>query len=216
MKKPLLPYVLIAVLAAGVVFVYRGNSDMKTIPTPTSENKGLETATFGTGCFWCTEAVFQQLKGVQQVTSGYSGGKVKNPTYEQVCSGDTGHAEVIQVIYDPKVISFKELLEVFWKTHDPTTLNQQGADHGTQYRSAIFYHDAEQKKLAEEYKDKLNKAEVYHRPIVTEVTAFSEFYPAEKYHQNYYNDNSSAGYCRAVIQPKLAKFKEVFKDKLKN
>ncbi|HQR05742.1 MAG TPA: peptide-methionine (S)-S-oxide reductase MsrA [Gemmatales bacterium] len=187
-----------------------------SVTSPTLENQALATATFGTGCFWCTEAVFQQLRGVQGVTSGYSGGKVKNPTYEQVCSGDTGHAEVIQVVFDPKAISFKDLLEVFWKTHDPTTLNQQGNDYGTQYRSAIFYHDAEQKKVAEEYKDKLNKAEVYSRPIVTEVTAFGEFYPAEKYHQNYYNDNTNAGYCRAVIQPKLNKFKEVFKDKLKN
>lgn len=218
MKKPLLPYLLIAVLAAGVVFVYRGMRDMKPESAPPSATipSGFATATFGTGCFWCTEAVFQQLKGVQQVTSGYSGGKVKNPTYEQVCGGDTGHAEVIQVVFDPKVISFKELLEVFWKTHDPTTLNQQGADYGTQYRSAIFYHDADQKKLAEEYKDKLNQAAVYPRPVVTEVTAFSEFYPAEKYHQNYYNDNSNAGYCRNVIQPKLDKFKEVFRDKLKN
>jgi len=218
MKKPLLPYLLIAVLAAGMVIVYRGMSDMKTAsPVPTATiPAGFATATFGTGCFWCTEAVFQQLKGVQQVTSGYSGGKIKNPTYEQICGGDTGHAEVIQVVFDPKVISFKDLLEVFWKTHDPTTLNQQGADYGTQYRSAIFYHDAEQKKLAEEYKEKLNQASVYPRPIVTEVTAFDVFYPAEKYHQNYYNDNSNAGYCRNVIQPKLAKFKEVFKDKLKN
>lgn len=225
--------VLIVALTAFTVFVYRGMSDMKFTSEPTtssapaalsspvselpiSENKVLLTATFGNGCFWCTEAVFQQLKGVQKVTSGYSGGKVKNPTYEQVCSGETGHAEVIQIVYDPKVITFDELLEVFWKTHDPTTLNQQGADYGTQYRSAIFYHSAEQKKLAEEYKDKLNKAEVYKRPIVTEVTAFSEFYPAEKYHQNYFNQNTNAGYCRNVIQPKLAKFKEVFKDKLKN
>lgn len=232
MNKPLLSILLLAVLAGSVVIVYRGMSDMKPFPppssatipattttlavnSPSSEIQALSTATFGTGCFWCTEAVFQQLKGVQQVTSGYSGGKVKNPTYEQVCGGDTGHAEVIQVVYDPKVISFKDLLEVFWKTHDPTTLNQQGADYGTQYRSAIFYHDAEQKKQAEHYKDELNQVNAFKRPVVTEVTAFDVFYPAEMYHQNYYNDNSNAGYCRNVIQPKLDKFKEVFKDKLK-
>lgn len=190
-------------------------AEISALALTSRDRLGLATATFGTGCFWCTEALFQQLKGVQSVTSGYSGGKVMNPTYQQVCSGETGHAEVIQVDYDPKFITFVDLLEVFWKTHDPTTLNQQGNDVGTQYRSAIFYHDAEQKKLAEEYKKKLDKSGAFNNPIVTEITAFGEFYPAEKYHQNYFNDNSEQGYCRVVIQPKLDKFKQVFKDKLK-
>lgn len=173
--------------------------------------KKLEKATFGGGCFWCTEAVFQRVKGVESVVSGYTGGKTKNPTYEDVCTGTTGHAEVIQVEFDPSVVSFAKLLEVHWKTHDPTTLNRQGYDEGTQYRSAIFYENDEQKKVAEEYKEKLNK-EVYDGKIVTEITPLDVFYPAEKYHQNYFNLNTSKGYCRAVIVPKLKKFEEVFKD----
>src|ERR1700683_3504021 len=145
-----------------------------------------DTATFGTGCFWCTEAVFQELKGVYKVTSGYSGGTVKNPSYEDVCTGTTGHAECLQIIYDPKVISFDELLEVFWESHDPTTLNRQGNDVGTQYRSAIFFHNEEQREKAEHYKAELIRNKAYDKPIVTEITAFSVFYPAEDYHQNYY------------------------------
>jgi peptide-methionine (S)-S-oxide reductase len=176
---------------------------------------GSQKATFGNGCFWCTEAVFQQLKGVSSVVSGYSGGTVKNPTYEQVCRGTTGHAEVIQVTYDPKVITFPELLEVFWKTHDPTTLNRQGPDEGTQYRSAIFYHNPEQKELAEKYKKKLDESGAFSAPIVTEITAFSEFYPAEGYHQNYFVTNPNQPYCRAIIRPKVEKFEKVFKDKLR-
>jgi peptide-methionine (S)-S-oxide reductase len=176
---------------------------------------GLELATFGSGCFWCTEAVFQQLKGVQSVASGYSGGQVKNPTYQQVCSGTTGHAEVIQVTYDPAVVTYADLLEVFWKTHDPTTLNRQGHDTGTQYRSVVFFHNDEQKKEAEHYKQKLDAAGIFSDPIVTEISPISKFYPAEDYHQNYYNDNSSQGYCRVIIGPKLAKLREVFRDKLK-
>lgn len=186
--------------------------------TQTSKNKDekkLETATFGNGCFWCTEAIFQQLKGVASVKSGYTGGHVKNPTYRQVCEGDTGHAEVIQITFDPKVITFLELLEVFWMTHDPTTLNQQGNDIGTQYRSAIFYHTPEQKKLAEEYKQKLDKSGAFNKPIVTEITQASTFYPAEDYHQNYFNLNGTQPYCRVVIKPKLDKFKKVFGDKMK-
>jgi peptide-methionine (S)-S-oxide reductase len=175
---------------------------------------GMAQATFGGGCFWCTEAVFQQLKGVKSVVSGYSGGSVKNPTYRQVCSGTTGHAEAIQVTYDPSAISYQELLEVFWKTHDPTTPDRQGNDFGTQYRSAIFYHDDEQKSLAEHYKQKLDASGLFPAPIVTEVVPFTEFYPAEAYHQNYYNQNASQGYCRAVIGPKLDKLKELFSDKL--
>lgn len=186
----------------------------KTVPKMSNKND-LDTATFGAGCYWCVEAIFQQLKGVEKVVSGFSGGQVKNPSYKEVCNGTTGHAEVIQLTYDPKVISFKELLEVFWTTHDPTTLNRQGADVGTQYRSAVFYHNEEQKKLAEEYKKKLNEEKVYDNPIVTEISAFDIFYPAEAYHQNYYNDNKEQGYCRIVIQPKLDKFKKVFAEKLK-
>ena len=174
-----------------------------------------DTATFGTGCFWCTEAIFQELKGVLKVTSGYSGGTVKNPSYEDVCSGTTGHAECLQIIYDPKVISFDELLEVFWEAHDPTTLNRQGNDVGTQYRSVIFYHDTEQKKKAEEYKVKLDKSGAYNNPIVTEITAFSHFYPAENYHQDYYRLHGSQPYCTFVIRPKVEKFEKVFQTKLK-
>jgi len=179
------------------------------------KTEGLELATFGSGCFWCTEAVFQNVDGVEVVESGYSGGKVKNPTYKEVCSGLTGHAEVIQLHYDPKKVSYDELLEIFWKTHDPTTLNRQGNDEGPQYRSVIFYHNDEQKRLAEGYKAKLIQEQVYDRPIVTEITPFTVFYKAEDYHQNYYNLNGNAPYCAYVIQPKVEKFKKVFKDKLK-
>ena len=175
----------------------------------------LQKATFGAGCFWCSEAVFQRLKGVHSVVSGYSGGLTKNPTYQEVCSGLTGHAEVIQVAYDPKEISYPELLEVFWKTHDPTTLNQQGADIGTQYRSVIFYHNQEQKELAEHYKKELEAEHAFRKPIVTEISEFSEFYPAEDYHQNYYNSHKGQPYCAAVIGPKVSKVNKVFREKLK-
>jgi peptide-methionine (S)-S-oxide reductase len=187
----------------------------ETPPTDTQNSATLKTATFGAGCFWCIEAVFQELKGVKKVVSGYTGGRVPNPTYQQVCNGDTGHAEVAQITYDPTEITFPELLEVFWKTHDPTTLNRQGNDTGTQYRSAIFTHDDEQKRLAQEYKAKLDASGAFNRPIVTEITPLGQFYPAEGYHQNYYRLNSSQGYCQFVIVPKLAKFREVFRDKLK-
>ena len=183
--------------------------------TNNADKQGLETATFGSGCFWCTEAIFLNVNGVEQVVSGYSGGKVKNPTYKEVCSGLTGHAEVVQLLYDPKKISYDELLEIFWKTHDPTTLNRQGADEGTQYRSVIYYHNDEQKKLAESYKKKLDEAGAFNGPIVTEISPSSTFYKAEDYHQNYYNLNNNAPYCSFVIQPKLEKFKKVFKQKLK-
>jgi peptide-methionine (S)-S-oxide reductase len=172
-------------------------------------------ATFGNGCFWCTEAIFQQLDGVLKVTSGYSGGHIENPTYKQVCTGTTGAAECLQIEYDPAKISFDELLEVFWKTHDPTTLNRQGADVGTQYRSVIFYHDNEQKTKAEKYKAELDKSGAFANPIVTTLEPFSKFYPAEDYHQDYYNNNSGQGYCQFVIRPKLEKFKKVFGTKLK-
>ena len=174
-----------------------------------------ETATFGEGCFWCTEAFFQRLEGVLQVKSGYGGGFVNNPTYEQVCDKNTGHVELAQIVFDPKKVSFDELLEVFWKTHDPTTINQQGNDVGPQYRSVIYYHSAEQKEKAEKYKAALDKSGAWDKPIVTTIEAFKNFYPAENYHQNYYNDNSNQGYCRFVIRPKLEKFEHVFQNKLK-
>lgn len=176
---------------------------------------GKEVITLGGGCFWCTEAVFQRLKGVDTVVSGYMGGVTKNPTYKEICTGTTGHAEVIQVIYDPAVISTVEILEVFFATHDPTTLNRQGADVGTQYRSVVFYHNDEQKKLAEEIIQDLNKAGVYKNPIVTQIAKAEVFYPAEDYHQNYYNLNKNQSYCAFVITPKLDKFQKVFRDKLK-
>lgn len=175
----------------------------------------MELATFGSGCFWCTEAVFQRIKGVAKVTSGYAGGHDKNPTYMQVCSGNTGHAEVLQVEYDPTQVSYPELLEIFWKTHDPTTLNRQGNDVGTQYRSVVFYHNDEQKRLAEEYKKKLDAAGIWDHPIVTEISPLSDFYPAEDYHQNYYNQNPYQPYCTFVIRPKVEKLEKVFKEKLK-
>jgi len=184
-------------------------------PTQKIMNTQLETATLGSGCFWCTEAFFLPLKGVESVVSGYSGGKVKNPTYREVCSGLTGHAEVIQVKFDPKVISYAEVLEIFWNTHDPTTLNKQGADEGTQYRSVVFYHSEEQKKTAEAYKKQLANSGVYKNPIVTEISPAATFYPAEDYHQNYYALNPNQGYCQYVIRPKVEKFNKQYGSKLK-
>ncbi len=177
--------------------------------------KSKETVTFGSGCFWCTEAIFERLDGVESAISGYSGGNVKNPAYSEVVTGRTGHAEVVQVVFNPEVISFSELLEVFWKTHDPTTLNRQGADVGTQYRSVIFYHTEKQKELAEHYKDKLNRSGAFRDPVVTEITPFEDFYTAENYHQEYYDLNKSQPYCQYVITPKIEKLKAVFGDKLK-
>lgn len=185
------------------------NSNMETKET------GSKIAVFAGGCFWCTEAIFSQLKGVRKVVSGYSGGKVANPTYKEVCSGLTGYAECTQVTYDPEQVTFAELLEVFWMTHDPTTLNRQGADSGTQYRSAIFYTDENQKQEAIAYKAKLDKEKIWNNPIVTEITKFEKFYPAEDYHQEYYQNNPNQGYCRIVIAPKVEKFKKIFGDKLK-
>lgn len=180
---------------------------------PDSEEIGI--ATFGAGCFWCVEAVFQQLEGVLSVESGYCGGTVENPTYRQVCEGDTGHAEACQIRYDPSKITFDELLQVFWETHDPTTLNRQGNDIGTQYRSVVFYHDEQQKALAEKRKRELDAAGIWRDPIVTEISPIAEFYKAEDYHQNYYMDNPSKGYCQLVIRPKVEKVRSVFKDRLK-
>lgn len=176
----------------------------------------MEIATFGNGCFWCTEAVFQDLNGVEKVESGYAGGHVQNPTYRQVCEGNTGHAEVLRITYDPNIVSFEELMEVFWKTHDPTTLNRQGNDVGPQYRSIIFYHNDEQKALAEQYKRQLEASGSWDRPIVTAIEPFTNYYPAENYHQNYFNQHGNEAYCAYVIRPKVEKFKKAYKDKLKN
>ena len=174
-----------------------------------------EIATFGAGCFWCVEAVFLELDGVVSVESGYTGGHVVNPTYDEVCDGRTGHAEACRITFDPAKISFDELLEVFWQTHDPTTLNQQGGDRGPQYRSAVFYHNGPQKELAEKYKKALDESGAFRYPIVTEITAAPIFYKAEDYHQNYFASNPYDGYCNAVAKPKVDKVRKVFKDKLK-
>jgi peptide-methionine (S)-S-oxide reductase len=174
-----------------------------------------EVATLAGGCFWCLEAVYNDLRGVEKVVSGYSGGRAPNPSYEEVCTGRTGHAESIEITFDPQVISFKELLEVFFTIHDPTTLNRQGADHGTQYRSAIFYHSPEQKEVAEKTIADITAAKIWNGPIVTEVTKFSVFYPAEDYHQHFYERNPNQGYCRMVIEPKVIKFRKQFISKLK-
>lgn len=196
------------------------NNDKQTGDKPTDdkhgEDKDLQTVTLGSGCFWCTEAVFQQLKGVKSAVSGYSGGKLANPTYEQVCGGNTGHAEVIQVTYDPSQLSFTDVLRVFWQTHDPTTLNRQGHDVGTQYRSAIFYHNDAQRKLAEEYKKQLDGSGTFGKPIVTEIVPFEKFYPAEKYHQEYFELNPGQQYCEFVIRPKVEKFRKEFADLLED
>jgi peptide-methionine (S)-S-oxide reductase len=192
-----------------------GSTQEQSAVNENVNTEGLDIATFGAGCFWCVEAVFQGLEGVEKVVSGYSGGTVKNPSYKEVCKGTTGHAEVAQIYYDPARISFDELLEVFWQTHDPTTLNRQGADVGTQYRSAIYYHNDAQRELAETYKEKLDASGAFPDPIVTEITAFDVFYEAEDYHQNYYKQNGSQPYCMLVIRPKVEKFKKVFSDKLK-
>jgi len=177
---------------------------------------GLDTATLGTGCFWCTEAIFEQLEGVQQVTSGYSGGHADNPTYKEVSTGASGHAECVQIVYNPAIISFDELLEVFWQVHDPTTLNRQGADVGPQYRSVVFYHNDEQKQKAEKYKAELDKSGAFSNPIVTTIEPYVQFFAAEDYHQEYYANNKNKNpYCQIVIKPKLEKFEKVFKNKLK-
>lgn len=182
----------------------------------TQNSSDMDTITFGAGCFWCVEAIFQRVEGVISVKSGYSGGPNANPTYKEVCSGLTGHAEVCQLIYDPSKVDVATLLEVFWQTHDPTTLNRQGADVGTQYRSVIFYHTDAQKALAESYKEKLNASGAFEKPIVTEISPFTAFFEAEDYHQNYFNENGTQPYCSFVIRPKVEKFEKVFKDKMKH
>lgn len=175
----------------------------------------METATFANGCFWCTEAIFQRIKGVNKVESGYSGGETPNPTYEEVCSGKTGYAEAIQIEFDPKIITYSDLVYIFFKTHDPTTLNRQGNDVGTQYRSAIFYHDDNQRLAAEKLKDELDNQKVFENPIVTEITAYRNFYPAEDYHKNFYQRNKSHPYCQAIIDPKVKKFLSEFSSQTK-
>jgi methionine-S-sulfoxide reductase len=187
----------------------------KSTPAAAAAAK-TETATFGEGCFWCSEAVFQRLKGVKSVVSGYSGGNVDKPTYEQVCAGRTGHAEVIQITFDPAEIKFDDLLKVFWQTHDPTTLNRQGHDSGTQYRSAIFYHNEDQHHIAEAYRKQLDKSGTFKSPIVTEITAFKNFFPAENYHNDYFNLHPDQQYCQYVIRPKVEKFNKEFKNLLKD
>ena len=184
-------------------------------PVKIKVKEGMEVATFAGGCFWCTEAVFLEIKGVEKVVSGYIGGKTKNPTYKDICTGETGHAEAIQITFDPNEVAYEDLLEVFFATHDPTTLNRQGADIGTQYRSEIFYHSEAQKTKAENYIQLLEKEKLYDKKIVTKVSSASVFYNAEEYHQNYYNQNSSQGYCQMVIAPKLEKLRKYYKSKLK-
>lgn len=190
----------------------------KQLPsTPISKSKSMHTEiiTLGNGCFWCTEAIFQQVKGVTKVTSGYSGGHVENPTYEEVCEKTTGHAEVLQVEFDTTQVTIDEILEIFWQTHDPTTLNRQGNDVGPQYRSVVFYHNAHQKERAEFFKKKLDESGAFGNPIVTAIEPHTNFYVAENYHQDYYNKNGNQPYCYFVIRPKLEKFEKAFKDKMK-
>ena len=179
-------------------------------------DKSQQIATFGAGCFWCTEAVFLNVKGVEKVESGYSGGKIKNPSYREICTGTTDHAEVTQITFNPKMVTFEELLEVFWNTHDPTTLNRQGADEGTQYRSVVFYHNENQKNAAEDYKKQLEASLLFKHPIVTEISPIKDFYKAEDYHQNYFALNPNQGYCQYVIRPKVDKFKKQFGNRIKN
>jgi len=219
LNRRLLAAAAIVTIVGGIIAVSNSLNSSRaegdSQPEASEPKVGLEQATFGSGCFWCTEAVYQQLRGVEKVVSGYSGGHRDNPSYQEVTSGLTGHAEVIQIDFDPSQISYDELLEVFWETHDPTTLNRQGADVGTQYRSVVFFHNQQQKQLAEEYKKKLDAAKAFAQPIVTEISSFEKFYPAEGYHQDYYAQNKRQPYCAMVIAPKVDKVREVFASKLK-
>ncbi|GIV38976.1 MAG: hypothetical protein KatS3mg033_0776 [Thermonema sp.] len=211
-KKPILLYFLSLIIGAACG---QTPAQKQNTSTMSRENTHLEIATFGGGCFWCIEAVFQRIKGVEKVVSGYAGGHKPNPTYKEVCSGTTGHAEVCQIYYDPRQISYQELLEVFFTAHDPTTLNRQGADVGTQYRSIILYHNEEQKKIAEHFIQRLEESKIFNDPIVTELKPFTTFYPAEDYHQNYYNNNAAQPYCTFVVKPKVEKIKKIFSEKIK-
>ncbi len=203
------------IIVMSLIKVGTVSGQSKTKAVKMKVNEKYELATFGAGCFWCVEAIFERVKGVKKVVSGYAGGKVKNPSYREVCTGNTGHAEVCQLTFDPSVVSYRELLEIFWKTHDPTTLNRQGNDVGTQYRSVVFYHNDKQRELAEHYKKKLDESGIYDNPIVTEIVPYEVMYKAENYHQNYFDENGQQPYCQLVIQPKVEKFEKIFKDKLK-
>ena len=209
---------LLACLSANCVGRPPGSKEQRPVNQESNPGKSdaSEIATFGAGCFWCVEAVFERLDGVLSVKSGYSGGFTEDPTYKEVCSGTTGHAEVCQIRFDPKRIGYEELLEVFWKTHDPTTLNRQGPDVGTQYRSVVFYHNTDQKETAEKLKGKLDASGDWSSPIVTEITSAVKFYPAEKYHQDYFRNNPDQGYCLFVVRPKVKKFQKEFGEKLKH
>ncbi len=212
---------ILPAILLGTAFSACGQTPSKAEPKDTTTKStlmtasSLDTATFGAGCFWCVEAQFQLLDGVVSVASGYSGGTIKNPSYKEVCTGSTGHAEVIQVVYDTTKLSYDDMLEAFWHSHDPTQLNRQGNDVGTQYRSVIFYHNEEQKQKAEYYKQQMNEKNTWGKPVVTEISPFTVFYKAEDYHQDYYNQNKGEGYCQYVVRPKVEKFREVFKEKLK-
>ena len=209
-----MPNIRFTFVANLLAFALTTSSAMSQTDSTDASSEQLATATFGGGCFWCTEAVMEATRGVHSAVSGYSGGGPL-PTYETVCSGVTGHAEVVQVVYDPTEVTYAQLLEVFFRTHDPTTLNRQGADSGTQYRSVIFYHDAKQERIAKEVKEAIDASNAYSTPIVTEISPLTKFYAAEAHHQDYFAKNPGQGYCRAVIAPKMDKFRKVFSDRLK-
>lgn len=214
--KLIILFLLIDVLIIGFNPRSDKNQTKIFLKEQTMTNTNLDTIVLGGGCFWCVEAIYDRVKGVEKVISGYSGGDVENPTYSQVCSGNTGHAEVCQIIYDSSIVSVDELLKIFFSIHDPTTLNRQGADEGTQYRSVIFYLNESQKEKAEFYKHKLDNAGIYSSKIVTEISKFGKFYSAEEYHQDYYENNSNQGYCKFVIQPKVEKFEKIFAEQIKS
>ncbi|MHC1704291.1 MAG: peptide-methionine (S)-S-oxide reductase MsrA [Tenuifilaceae bacterium] len=210
MRKDFASIVIILIVAFSTTVIdAQNNSKIQKMETK------YETITLGAGCFWCVEAIYDRLNGVISVTSGYSGGQVENPTYAAVCTGETGHAEVVQIVFDPKIIPFAKVLEIYFKTHDPTTINRQGADIGTQYRSVIFYHNEEQKKVAQEVKEMLNKSGIWSDPIATSIDPITNFYKAENYHQDYFANNAKQPYCQMVVNPKVEKFEKLFKDYLK-
>lgn len=215
--RPAISVLLFLMLVFGLVFRTTKTTQAKHVDKPSNmtTTQANDTATFAGGCFWCIDAIYREIKGVVEVKSGYTGGKTVNPTYSEVCTGETGHAEAVQIVYDPKKVSYAQLLEVFFTVHNPTTLNRQGADVGTQYRSAIFYHNQAQKELAELVIQRLTEAGAYPDPIVTEVVPFKTFYVAENYHQDYFENNRRQPYCQMVIQPKMEKFEKAFKDLLK-
>jgi peptide-methionine (S)-S-oxide reductase len=215
MKNKLLNIIIISFTILYNTSYSQKNKEVEMVNMHENNNSKLEIATFGAGCFWCTEAIYESLEGVDKVISGYSGGHVKNPSYKEVCTGTTGHAEVTQIYFNPAIISYDELLDVFWHTHDPTTLNRQGNDKGTQYRSVIFYHDENQKRIAEESKHKIDQSGIFEDPVVTEISPLINFYEAEGYHQDYYKNNPNQPYCSIIISPKLNKFTAKYQDKLK-